>query len=149
MHDHVPMTIPRRLRVVIGVAVMATLASSGLLVGPGPQQARAALVATGMNDSQTVKHDRPTIIPAPGVLKNDLNLLGGATAKLVSGVSHGTLTLRSDGGYTYTPHAGYLGVDTFEYRPSGVVSIAATVTITVTNATPVARPDGYSGPARG
>ncbi|HYI67618.1 MAG TPA: Ig-like domain-containing protein [Candidatus Limnocylindrales bacterium] len=135
--------IVQHLRTAVGAAAIATLVLSGLLIG-GPQPARAALVATGVNDSQSVKHDRTTVIPAPGVLGNDLNLLGGSRALLVSGVSHGTLTLRSDGGYTYTPAAGYLGTDTFRYRPSGLLSTAATVTITVTNATPVARPDAYS-----
>lgn len=129
----------------VGAVAIATLAVSGLLVGAQP--ARAALIAAGVNDSQTVKHDRASTIPAPGVLGNDLNLLGGATAILVSNVSQGTLDLRSDGGYTYTPAAGYLGTDTFQYRPSGLLSTAATVTITITNATPVARPDAYSGAA--
>ena len=147
LHIDVPLTIRRRLRGLVGAAAAATLAASGLLVGPAPPQASAALVATGVNDSQTVKHDRSTTIPAPGVLGNDLNLLGNSTAILVSGVSHGTLTLRSDGGYTYTPAAGYLGTDTFRYRPSGLLSTAATVTLTVTNATPVAQPDAYSAAA--
>ena len=60
---------------------------------------------------------------------HDLNLLGGATAILVSDVSRGTLNLQSNGGFTYTPAAAYLGTDTFRYRPSGVLSTAATVTI--------------------
>src|ERR671919_440613 len=69
-------------------------------------------------------------------------------AALVSGVSHGALQLRSDGGFTYTPASGYVGTDSFRYRPSGLLSTAATVTITVTNAAPVAVPDAYSTPYR-
>ena len=131
----------RSMRVVAAAVTFATVAMSGLLVGPTPQQAAAALVATGVNDSLTMKHDRTSVVPAPGVLGNDLNLLGGSTAILVSGVSHGTLSLRSDGGYTHTPSAGYVGADSFRYHPSGVLYTTATVTITITNATPVARPD--------
>ncbi|HEX7197485.1 MAG TPA: Ig-like domain-containing protein, partial [Candidatus Limnocylindria bacterium] len=128
--------------------VIATMAASGLLVGPRPQPANAGLVATGVNDRHTVKHDRVLTVPAPGVLGNDLNLLGATTAILVSGVSHGTLALRSDGGFTYTPAARYVGTDSFRYRPSGLLSTAATVTITVTNTAPVARPDAYAMVAR-
>jgi hypothetical protein len=40
----------------------------------------------------------------------------GMTASLVDGPSHGTLTLNSDGSFTYTPNAGYSGTDQFTYR---------------------------------
>lgn len=135
------------MRVLAAAVTLATLAMSGLLIGPTPEQTVAALVATGVNDSLTMKHDRTSVVAAPGVLGNDLNLLGGSTAILVSGVSHGTLTLRSDGGYTYSPFAGYVGSDSFRYHPSGLLWTAATVSITITNATPVAKPDSYSSPA--
>jgi len=147
MHCRRPVTVEGRVRASVGAVAIATLVMSGFLIGT-PQPARAALVATGVADRYTVKHDRVTVIPAPGVLGNDLNLLGSASAILVSGVSHGTLNLRSDGGFTYTPAARYLGTDTFRYRPSGLLSTAATVTITITNAIPVARPDAYSTPSR-
>jgi hypothetical protein len=109
---------------------------------------RAALAAVGVADSLSAKHDRAAVVAAPGVLANDLNLLGGATAILTSDVSHGELDLRSNGGYTYTPDPGYVGSDSFRYRPSGVLSTAAKVTITVTNAQAVARADAYSTPSR-
>jgi hypothetical protein len=131
-------------RTAIGSLAMALLALSGLVIGPAPAPTRGALVATGVADSYSVKHDRLAVIPASGVLANDLNLLGGTSAILTSGVSHGTLNLQSDGGFSYTPAGGYLGVDTFRYRPSGLLSTQATVTITVTNATPVGNPDAYS-----
>jgi hypothetical protein len=125
-------------------AVLAATALSGLVIGPMPSPVRAALAALGVNDTLTMKHDRTAIVPAPGVLGNDVNIPGGATAILVSGVTHGALSLRSDGGYTYMPGSGYVGADSFRYRPSGLLSTAATVTITITNATPVAKPDAYS-----
>ncbi|MGH2416742.1 MAG: hypothetical protein ACRDFY_00275, partial [Candidatus Limnocylindria bacterium] len=65
--------------------ILATAAVSGLLIGPPPEPAAAALVATGIDDTLLAKHDRPAVVPAPGVLGNDLNLLGSATAILVSG----------------------------------------------------------------
>ncbi|MGH2401686.1 MAG: Ig-like domain-containing protein [Candidatus Limnocylindria bacterium] len=133
---------------VLAVAV-ATVAASGFIVGAGPEPAHAAVVATGVNDSYAVKHDRVLTVPAPGVLRNDLNLLGGASAILDRGVSHGTLNLRSDGSFTYTPAARYVGTDSFRYRPKALLlGTIATVTITVTNTAPVARPDAYSMAAR-
>jgi len=46
------------------------------------------------------------------------------------------LTLNNDGSFTYTPNAGYMGVDTFRYlvlsqQGKGEWSDDATVTITV------------------
>jgi hypothetical protein len=137
----------RPARVLAAAITLAMLSISGVLIGPAPQPAAAALVATGVPDSLSTKHDRTAVVPAPGVLGNDLNLIGGSTAILVSGVAHGTLSLQADGGYTYTPAAGYVGSDSFKYHPSGLLFTTATVTITITNATPVVRPDAYSSPA--
>jgi hypothetical protein len=52
---------------------------------------------------------------------------------LVSGPSHGTLTLNANGLFSYTPAAGYVGADTFTYRASDGTSAsnAAMVTLTV------------------
>lgn len=68
-----------------------------------------------------------------GVLENDL-LDGenagenGATASLVIDVSHGTLTLNSDGSFTYGIGAGFDGTDEFVYRAEfGSVFDEATV----------------------
>ena len=38
------------------------------------------------------------------------------TAVLVSGPTHGTLTLNADGTFTYTPAANYNGADSFTYK---------------------------------
>lgn len=137
----------RYMRLAAAVVVLVLTAMNGMVVGPTAEPVRAALAAVGVNDSLTMKHDRTAIVPPPGVLANDLNLIGGTTAILVSDVSHGTLFLSSDGGYTYSPAAAYVGTDQFSYKPSGLLSTAATVTITITNAAPVARPDAYSGAA--
>lgn len=57
------------------------------------------------------------------------------TAALYSSASHGTVTLNSDGGFTYVPTLGYVGSDSFQYRAHDGTSYssAATVTLTVTN----------------
>lgn len=52
---------------------------------------------------------------------------------MVSDVSHGTLALNSDGTFTYTPNAGYVGTDSFTYTADDglIVSNTATVTLNV------------------
>ncbi len=73
-----------------------------------------------------------TII-APGVLENDINLEHGRLwAELVSGCSTGSLDLRPDGSFTYTPPRGFIGVDSFAYRAVGEYDIASSNTANVT-----------------
>jgi VCBS repeat-containing protein len=82
------------------------------------------------------------IVASPGVLLNDTDPDGdGLVASLVSGPSHGTLTLLPSGSFTYQANAGFVGADTFVYEASdGLASSQATVTInvTATNAKPIA-----------
>ena len=52
-----------------------------------------------------------------GVLTNDIGPEGYAlSAELVSGPLHGQLQLGVDGSFSYTPDAGFVGVDRFTYR---------------------------------
>ena len=71
---------------------------------------------------------------AGGVLSNDSDPDGDAlTAALVSGPSHGSLTLNSDGSFTYQPNEDFVGQDSFSYTASdgSPDSGLATATITV------------------
>ena len=91
---------------------------------------------------------RPLVVPAPGVLENDTDPDGDTlTAELVSGVSHGTLDLAADGGFTYTPSTTYVDADAFTYRASDgdLESEPATVTFTLraVNRPPVANDVQY------
>ena len=77
-------------------------------------------------------------VAAPGVLGNDvlLDLDEQVSIQVLEGPQHGMLTLNNDGSFTYTPNAGYMGVDTFRYlvlsqQGKGEWSDDATVTITV------------------
>jgi VCBS repeat-containing protein len=104
---------------------------------------------TATNDAYTVAEDTPLTVAAPGVLTNDSDLDGTTlSAVVVTGPSHGTLTLNEDGSFTYTPDANYNGGDSFTYRASDgtTASNPATVTITVTavNDTPAAADDTYT-----
>jgi len=126
----------------LGIAV-ALVATGALAAEP----VSAGLLPVAVNDSYTAVHGKLRTVAAPGVLGNDLQLGSGFTAKLVNGVDHGSLHLNANGSFTYTPNAKYTGADTFTYKVDGGalgISNVATVTITVTNAAPVAHPDAYS-----
>src|SRR5262249_4747831 len=70
-------------------------------------------------DSFAVSEDQTLAVGAPGVLANDSDIEGDPlTAVLVSGPSHGTLTLAADGSFTYVPAANYFGPDSFVYQPN-------------------------------
>ncbi len=78
-------------------------------------------------------------VTAPGVLTNDSDADGTPlTASVVTLPSHGTLALRPDGGFSYTPGSGFLGTDQFTYRAADALtnSTPATVTISVNAAVP-------------
>ena len=73
--------------------------------------------------------------PVPGsvsVLANDSSPDGGAlTAVLVAGPQHGTLTLQSDGGFLYTPNAGFTGTDSFQYQAEDGTTLSNVATVTL------------------
>src|SRR5213075_728002 len=69
------------------------------------------------DDSYTTPEDIQLTVAAPGVLANDSDVDGDAlTAILVTGPSHGTLTLNSDGSLVYMPALNFNGIDTFTYK---------------------------------
>jgi VCBS repeat-containing protein len=84
---------------------------------------------------------------ATGVLANDSDL-DGQTLSAVRGTgpTHGTLTLNSNGSFSYIPATNYTGPDSFTYTVSdGTASSApVTVIITVTNVAPAAVTDNYN-----
>ena len=128
--------------------VAAVLLQILVLVPAGATPVRAlGLIANP--DTLTAVHDRATTVAAPGVLANDVTLLG-TTAILDTSPSNGSVTLRTNGGYTYTPKSGFVGTDSFTYHDSGLIpSNSAKVTITVTNRPPVAADDAYTMSAGG
>jgi len=100
------------------------------------------LVLTAVNDAVTVGQDSgATNIQ---VLSNDVLVAGtsitafdatSANSGLISLNDNGTPTIATDDFLTYTPAAGYAGVDTFTYTISdGVTSEIGTVTVTVQSA---------------
>jgi hypothetical protein len=72
-------------------------------------------------------------VPAPGILANDTDPDSPTLqAVLASNPAHGRLALQPDGGFTYTPDAGFAGTDTFAYRASDQTSLSLPVTVSIT-----------------
>jgi VCBS repeat-containing protein len=104
---------------------------------------------TAADDAYSTAEDTALTVAAPGVLANDSDPDGNTlTAAVVSGPSHGTLTLNASGSFVYTPATNYQGTDSFTYRASDgtLTSNLATVTLTVNavNDAPTAATDAYS-----
>src|SRR5258708_39216638 len=102
-----------------------------------------------VNDSYTTAEDTTLNVSAPGLLANDSDVDGDSlNALLVGQPTHGSLTLNSNGSFSYTPATNYNGTDSFTYKANDgkADSNVATVTITVTavNDPPVAANDSYS-----
>lgn len=74
---------------------------------------------TGVADTYSTAYATPLRVPGPGVLRNDINppTTGTMTAVLDALPHGGNLALQADGGFSYTPSTGFVGVDTFTYRP--------------------------------
>ncbi len=94
------------------------------------------------SDKYTTAEDGTLIVGGSGVLKNDTDGNGDLlSVSLSSGPSNGTLTLLSNGRFTYTPNADFKGTDSFIYQVSdgngGFDLAAVTLTVTAVNDAPV------------
>ena len=93
-----------------------------------------------VNDSYTTPYGTALTVPAPGVLENDTDADGDVlVAVKATDPAHGTLTLATNGGFTYTPATGFSGTDTFTYRANDgeADSNVATVSISVGSSTAI------------
>src|SRR5262249_33692575 len=102
-----------------------------------------------VNDSYTTNRSAQRRVAKPGGLANDSDVDGTPlTAALVTGPSHGTLTLNSNGSFTYSPAATYNGPDSFTYKASDGTANSNTATVSITvnpvNDAPVAVNDSYT-----
>ncbi len=99
-------------------------------------RANAAPVAA--DDAYSVTAGETLTATDDGVLANDADDDGDPlTASLVEGPAHGTLDLKADGSFVYTPEAGYTGTDRFTYiaTDGALESEPAEVLITVEQTT--------------
>ena len=66
------------------------------------------------------------------MLANDSDANGDAmTVRLAGGAAQGTLTLQSNGSFSYTPTSGFTGTDTFTYVASDGTRESAVATVTI------------------
>ncbi len=87
-------------------------------------------VPVAYDDSYEVNEDTTLAIQAPGVLVNDWDGDGNQLAAyLVSGTSHGTLTLYNNGSFRYVPSSNYNGEDTFRYTTGDGSTNSSAVTV--------------------
>ncbi len=91
------------------------------------------------NDSYSLDEGPPfdlfPVSPAEGVLQNDTDAESDPmTAVLISGTTHGTVTLQPDGSFVYSPPSDFFGTDSFTYAARDPQqSNVATVTLNVAN----------------
>lgn len=88
-------------------------------------------------DSYAVGYNVPLVVAAPGVLANDEHACDpGRGVWVADPPAHGTVDLRPDGGFTYTPGPNYSGTDTFTYVFMNTLVQAPKATVTLTVAAP-------------
>ncbi len=86
-----------------------------------------------VDDDYTTNEDTTLIVTLLDVLVNDTDVEGDPLiAVLVDDVANGTLTLDSDGSFTYVPNANYNGTDTFTYVANDGTDNSNTATVTIT-----------------
>ncbi len=115
-----------------------------------------AINVGAVNDAPVADADGPynatedtllTVNAANGVLTGDTDAdRNPLTAELVTPAGHGTLTLNSDGSFTYQPASNFSGQDSFTYRAFDGTAYSDPVTVVINvgavNDTPAADADG-------
>ena len=92
-------------------------------VGPSP---------VAKNDSYSFTENKTLTVGTPGILAIDTDTAGYTlTAALESNPAHGSLTLNSNGGFTYTPATNFSGSDSFTYYASDGTSNSSVATVTL------------------
>ena len=95
-------------------------------------------------DSYSTPLNTAKVQAAPGVLANDTDADGNPlTAVLDTNVTHGTLALNANGGFTYTPTTGYTGPDSFTYHANDGTANSNVVTVSLTVSAAASAPLGW------
>ena len=122
----------------------------------GSEEAVVALTVTSVNDipfgvieGYEATEDTVLAVSAlDGVLTNDLDLEGDPlAAELVVPPANGTLALRSDGSFDFTPDPNFWGEDAFTYRPVDAdpgPDVTVPLLVLPVNDAPVAAGEGYA-----
>lgn len=85
---------------------------------------------TATADTFSTQTNQVLSVPGPGVLANDVANNGTVTVK--ASTTNGTLVMKPDGGFDYTPKAGFTGIDSFTYFVTDAAGQSGDVTVTIT-----------------
>ena len=100
---------------------------------------------TANDDSYSTIANAPLTVAAPGVLANDIDPdTDPLQVRLSIGPEHGTLTLNTDGSFTYTPNDGFVGTDMFTYTAFDGGDIVGGATVMIIVAQLAASDDSYT-----
>ncbi len=105
----------------------------------GVAYANLSITVIPVNDAPQVENDSFSVLPGQpfasiaSVLDNDSDVDGDAlVAILISGAEHGSLTLKANGQFVYTPDSAFFGLDRFTYLANdGTEGTLTTVEIEV------------------
>jgi VCBS repeat-containing protein len=92
------------------------------------------LAPLAVADSYSTNQNSQLVVSATGVLGNDTDPESQPLAAIIdTNPAHGSVSLNSDGGFTYTPTPSFTGTDSYTYHASDgtLNSNVATVSITV------------------
>ncbi|MBI1881727.1 MAG: cadherin-like domain-containing protein [Chloroflexi bacterium] len=104
--------------------------SNGQLLHYAPPASNQPPVAD--NDTYNTNEDTDLSEPVPGVLNGDTDVESDLlTAVLDTTTSNGTLTLNSNGSFTYTPNPNFCGQDSFTYHANDGAADSNIATVTI------------------
>lgn len=87
----------------------------------------------GLGESYSTTAGIAIVENTPGLLANDFDFESNPiSALLISGPAHGDLILSSDGSFSYTPHDGFLGSDSFVYAGTDGMDSGTPITVSIT-----------------
>ncbi len=126
----------------VGSDSFAYIASDGLL---NSNVATVSLTIISTNtapvavaDSFSTNHNTVLVVPAAGVLANDTDAQAQPlTSNINNSPANGTLTLKADGGFTYTPNNGFTGIDSFTYQANDGTLSSTPVAVNITVSPPI------------
>ena len=102
---------------------------------------------TAVDDQFTGDQLEDLVVDVDGLKSNDFDIDGdGIAVILVNGPSNGSLLLRSDGTFVYTPEGVFSGIDTFDYVVFDGVLISDVATVEITVQTTVAGNSSQAAP---
>ena len=103
-------------------------------IGAFELQNTGYLPPAAFEDSYITTRNTTLTVNAPGVLANDTSFNGGTlTAIKVSNPTNGSVTLRPDGGFTYTPNPNNSLGDSFTYKVNDGTDNSGVVTVQLNN----------------